>query len=114
MEIEHIQVDSKGKRIVIQGKSYDLLDLIYDIVTNRIDLLSFDNHLHNFLITLIFPKTLITNNQMLSKLMEDSSSSLTLKEEVEEDFQSILENSITPAATSSCRNNDLMTPVLLR
>jgi len=84
------------------------------MVTNREGLLSLDNHLYNFSITLNFPKNLITNKQILKKLMEHRSS-LTLKEE-EEDFKLILENiSIASAASiSSSRNNDLMAPVLVR
>ena len=42
---DHIQVDSIGKGIIIQGKSYNLLDLKYDMVTNRKGLLSFESHL---------------------------------------------------------------------
>ena len=94
---DHIQVDSNGKGIIIQGKSYNLLDLMYDMVTNRKGLLSFDTRLYNFLNTLNFPKSLIGNRQILKKLNERASSS-TLKDELEEeeDFKSILENTSTP------------------
>jgi len=78
---EHNQADSKGKQIIIQGKSYNLLDLLNDMVTDRKGHLSFDNHLYNFLITLNFPKRLVTNKRILKKLKEHSS--LTLKEEEE-------------------------------
>ena len=95
---DHIQVESNGKGIIIQGKRYNLLDLIYDMVTNRKGLLSFDTHLYNFLNTLNFPKSLISNRQILKKLNEHASSSTPLKYEVEEeeDFKSILENTSTP------------------
>ena len=100
---DYIQVESNGKGIIIQGKSYNLLDLIYDMVTNRKGLLSFDTHLYNFLNTLNFPKSLIGNRQILKKLNEHASSSSSssiltpLKNEVEEeDFKSILENTSTP------------------
>ena len=91
--------------IIIQGKSYNLLDLIYDMVTNRKGLLSFDAHLNTFLNTLNFPKSLISNRQILKKLNEHASSSSTSiplkheeeqEEEEEEDFKSILENTSTP------------------
>ena len=111
MESRHIQVDGKGRRIIIQGESYILLDLIYDMVTSRKGLLSFDNHLYNFLITLNFLKSLITNKQILKKLMELGS--LTLKGEAKH-FKSILGNTSTPTANTSCRNNGLMTPVAAR
>jgi hypothetical protein len=39
---DHIQVDRNCKGIIIQGKSYNLFVLIYDMVTNRKGLLSFD------------------------------------------------------------------------
>ena len=48
MESQHNKVNSKGKRIIIQGKIYYLLDLIYVLVTNCKGLLSFDDHLYNF------------------------------------------------------------------
>ena len=64
---DHVQVDSNGKGIIIQGKSYNLLDLIYDMVVNRKGLLSFDAHLYNFLNALNFPKSLISNRQILKK-----------------------------------------------
>jgi len=105
LESGQIQVESNGERIIIQGKSYNLLDLMYDMVTNRKGLLSFDTHLYNFLNTLNFPKSLIGNRQILKKLNEhasSSSSSTTLTplkyelEEEEEDFKSILENTSTP------------------
>ena len=32
---DHIQVESNGEGIIIRGKSYNLLDLIYDMVTNH-------------------------------------------------------------------------------
>ena len=98
LESDQIQVESNGERIIIQGKSYNLLDLIYDMVTNRKGLLSFDTHLYNFLNTLNFPKSLIGNRQILKKLNERASSSSTLKDELEaeEDFKSILENTSTP------------------
>ena len=35
MGSEHIQVDSIEKQILIQGKSDNQLDLIYDMVKNR-------------------------------------------------------------------------------
>jgi phosphoribosyl 1,2-cyclic phosphodiesterase len=79
---DHIKVDSNGKQLIIQGKSYNLLDLIYYMVTNRKGLLSFDSHLYNFLNTLNFPKSLISNKQILKKLQEHSpspSSTTTLK-----------------------------------
>jgi len=98
LESGEIQVESNGERIIIQGKSYNLLDLMYDMVTNRKGLLSFDTHLYNFLNTLNFPKSLIGNRQILKKLNERASSSSTLKDELEaeEDFKSILENTSTP------------------
>jgi len=61
MKSEHNQFDRNKKRIIIQGKSYNMLDLMYDMVTNRKGLLSLENHLYNFLLTLNFPKSLITN-----------------------------------------------------
>ena len=98
LESGQIQVESNGERIIIQGKSYNLLDLMYDMVTNRKGLLSFDTRLYNFLNTLNFPKSLIGNRQILKKLNERASSSSTLKDELEaeEDFKSILENTSTP------------------
>jgi len=98
LESDQIQVESNGERIIIQGKSYNLLDLMYDMVTNRKGLLSFDTRLYNFLNTLNFPKSLIGNRQILKKLNERASSSSTLKDELEaeEDFKSILENTSTP------------------
>ena len=42
---DQVQVDSTGKRIIIQRKSYNLVDLICDLITNRTELLSFDNNL---------------------------------------------------------------------
>ena len=107
LESDHTQVESNGAGIIIQGKSYNLLDLIYDMVTNRKGLLSFDTHLYNFLNTLNFPKSLIGNRQILKKLNEHASSSSSsssttttltpLKNELEEeDFKSILENTSTP------------------
>ena len=97
LESDHIQVESNGTGIIIQGKSYNLLDLIYDMVTNRKGLLSFDTHLYNFLNTLNFPKSLIGNRQILKKLNERASSSLKDELEAEEeDFKSILENTSTP------------------
>ena len=101
---DHIRVDSNGKGNIIQGKSYNLLDLIYDMVTNRKGLLSFDAHLYNFVNTLNFTKSLISNRQILKKINEHASSTTTtpLKhehehEEEEEDFKSILENTSTPS-----------------
>ena len=96
---EHNQADSKGKQIIIQGKSYNLLDLLNDMVTDRKGHLSFDNHLYNFLITLNFLKNHIINKQILKKFMEHSNS-LTLKEE-EEALKSVLENTSAPTATIS-------------
>ena len=103
LESDQIQVESNGERIIIQGKSYNLLDLMYDMVTNRKGLLSFDTRLYNFLNTLNFPKSLIGNRQILKKLNEHASSSssstltpLKYELEEEEDFKSILENTSTP------------------
>ena len=73
MKNEHIQVDGKRNWIISQGESSDLFDIIYDIVANHKELLSFDNHLYDFLITLSFPKQLITNKQILKRLMEHTS-----------------------------------------
>jgi hypothetical protein len=109
---DHIQVDSNGKRIIIKGKSYYLLDLIYDMVTNHKGLLSFDSHLYNFLNILNFAKSLISNYTILKKLNENSPSSTTLKQEEETDknLKCNLENTSKPS-----RNNDLMTtPVVAR
>ena len=113
MESEHIQIDSKGNRIIIQGASYNLLDLIHDMVTNRKGLLSLDNHTYNFLITLNFPKSLITNKQ-IPKNIQEHSNNLTLKEE-EKDCNSVLKNTDTPSAntTISSRNTFLMKPVVM-
>ena len=84
MKSEHNQFDRNKKRIIIQGKSYNMLDLMYDMVTNRKGLLSLENHLYNLLLTLNFPKSIITNKKFLKKLKEHSN--VTLKEG-EEDFK---------------------------
>jgi hypothetical protein len=78
------------------------------MVTNRKGLLSFDDHLYNFLSTINFPKILISNKQIQKKFKEHSAtpSPPTLKEE-DEDFKSILENTSTPSA-----HIDLMTSVV--
>jgi hypothetical protein len=114
---DHIQVDSKGNGIINQGKSYNLLDLIYDMVTNRKGLLSFNTHLYNFLNTLNFPKSRISNRQILKKLNEHTPSSSTiLKHEEEEDnFKSILENTSTPSGnTDLTMRRRRSTPLIAR
>jgi hypothetical protein len=111
-----VQVDSTGKRIITQGKSYNVLNLVCDMVTNRKRLLSFDINLYSFLNTSNFPKSLIGNKQILKKIREYSrgvspltTSTTFKKEDKEEDFKSILENTSTPSSSS----NDLTTPMMM-
>jgi hypothetical protein len=115
---DHIQVDSNGKWIIIQGKSYNLLDLMYDMVTNRKGLLSFDSHLYNFLNTLNFSKSLISNRQILKKINEHAPSSSTPikhEQEEEEDFKSILESTSTPTGNIDLTMRRRMsTPLIAR
>jgi hypothetical protein len=67
-----VQVDSTVKRIITQGKGYNLVDSICDMARNRKGLLSFDNNLYTFLNASNFPKSLIGNKQILKKLREYS------------------------------------------
>ena len=101
---EHqVQVESTGKRIIIQGKSYNLVDLICDMVTNRKGLLSFDNNLYTFLNTSNFPKSLIGNKQILKKLREYSPPTTTPFKKEED---SIFEDTISSS-------NDFITPMMM-
>ena len=97
---DQVQVDSIGKRIIIRGKSYNLVDLICDMVTNRKGLLSFDDNLYTFLSVSNFPKSLIGNKQILKKLNEHPTTPFK-KEEEEEDTSTT--DFTTPVAASQKR-----------
>ena len=92
---EHVQIDANGNQVVIHGKTYILLDLLSDLVTNRKRLVSFDSHLHTFLNSSNFPKSLIANKHILKRLKEFSQISKDV-------FKSFSENTSTPSG-----NNDL-------
>ena len=58
---ENEQIDEKKNEVIIQGKPYNLIDLLSDLIANRKRVESFDEHLYNFLKSLNFPKSLIGN-----------------------------------------------------
>ena len=93
---EHVQIDANGNQVVIHGKTYILLDLLSDLVTNRKRLVSFDSHLHTFLNSSNFPKSLIANKHILKRLKEFSQISKDV-------FKSFSENTSTPSGNDLTR-----------
>ena len=92
---ENEQIDEKKNEFIIQGKPYNLIDLLSDLIVNRKRVESYAEHLYNFLKSSKFPKSFITNKPDLKKLKEHSPSTLLKVED--DDFKSFLENTSTPA-----------------
>ena len=61
-ESEHLPIDDKKNEVLVYGKIYNLIYLIYDVVMNCKRLESIDSHLYKFLKSPNFPKVVLGIN----------------------------------------------------
>lgn len=92
--LDTIQADILNNTIIVQGKKYNLLDLLTDLATNRKKLVALDDNFVQFLLTSNFSKSLIINKEVRKKL--DYSEKIHSRSVTSPTFRSLIENTSTP------------------